>query len=198
MPPAPDGTPVAAFDFDGTLSRRDTFLPFLQRVCGAQRLYRALARSGPSLSRMAVGRADRDAVKDALLVRLLAGHAADELAEQGIRYAEFLRGSDRLRPDTLARASDHLDRGHRLVVVSASPSVYLEPLARALGFEAALTTRLEVDDGGRIYLAKDSRMRPEHVAAMYPRLDEWRAVRNRLDPERRITSDLARRLKLLG
>lgn len=171
MPPAPDGTPVAAFDFDGTLSRRDTFLPFLQRVCGAQRLYRALARSGPSLSRMAVGRADRDAVKDALLVRLLAGHPADELAEQGIRYAEFLRGSDRLRPDTLARARDHLDRGHRLVVVSASPSVYLEPLARALGFEAALTTRLEVDDGGRITgrMVGGNCRGPEKVA----RLEAW-------------------------
>ena len=120
MPPAADGTPVAAFDFDGTLSRRDTFLPFLQRVCGAQRLYTALARSGPALSRVAVGRADRDAVKDALLVRLLAGHPAAALAEAGQVYAEFLRRSDRLRPDTLARARAHLERGHRVVLVSAS------------------------------------------------------------------------------
>jgi phosphatidylglycerophosphatase C len=171
VPPAPDGTPVAAFDFDGTLSRRDTFLPFLQKVCGAQRLYRALARSGPALSRMAVGRADRDAVKDALLVRLLAGHPADELAEQGGAYAEFLRASDRLRPDTLARAGDHLERGHRVVVVSASPSVYLEPLAQALGFDAALATRLEVDDRGCItgrMLGGNCRG-PEKVA----RLEAW-------------------------
>ena len=175
MPPAPDGTPVAAFDFDGTLSRRDTFLPFLQRVCGAQRLYRALARSGPALSRMAVGRADRDAVKDALLVRLLAGHSADELAEQGLAYAEFLHSSDRLRPDTVARARDHLDRGHQVVVVSASPSVYLEPLAGALGFEAALATRLEVDGAGCItgrMLGGNCRG-PEKVA----RLEEWLAGR---------------------
>lgn len=173
MPPAPDGTPVAAFDFDGTLSRRDTFLPFLQKVCGAQRLYRAVARSGPALSRMAVGRADRDAVKDALLVRLLAGHPADELAEQGEAYAEFLRSSDRLRPDTLARARDHLERGHRVVVVSASPSVYLEPLARDLGFDAALTTRLEVDDRGCVtgrMLGGNCRG-PEKVA----RLEAWLA-----------------------
>jgi phosphatidylglycerophosphatase C len=173
VPPAPDGTPVAAFDFDGTLSRRDTFLPFLQRVCGAQRLYRALARSGPALSRMAVGRADRDAVKDALLVRLLAGHPADQLAEQGVAYAEFLRSSDRLRPDTLARARGHLERGHRVVLVSASPSVYLEPLARDLGFDAALATRLEVDDAGCItgrMLGGNCRG-PEKVA----RLEVWLA-----------------------
>ncbi len=52
--------------------------------------------------------------------------------------------------------------------------------------------------GGRIYLAKDSRMRADLLPAMLPRLDEWRAVRDRLDPEGRMTSDLDRRLDLSG
>ncbi|MGB3829908.1 MAG: FAD-binding oxidoreductase [Ornithinimicrobium sp.] len=52
--------------------------------------------------------------------------------------------------------------------------------------------------GGRIYLVKNSRTRPELIARMYPNLQHWQSVREALDPQGVMTSDLDRRLNLTG
>jgi decaprenylphospho-beta-D-ribofuranose 2-oxidase len=57
--------------------------------------------------------------------------------------------------------------------------------------------QLVTDAGGRVYFAKDSRVRPELVPLMYPELDRLREVRARVDPSNVLQSDLARRLGLL-
>jgi decaprenylphospho-beta-D-ribofuranose 2-oxidase len=60
----------------------------------------------------------------------------------------------------------------------------------------------ELDDramefGGRVYTAKDSRVNAEKFHKMYPRIDEWIAVRRKADPNGVFASDMARRLELL-
>jgi FAD/FMN-containing dehydrogenase len=50
--------------------------------------------------------------------------------------------------------------------------------------------------GGRIYLAKDARMRAEIFAAMYPNLPRWRGIKREADPDRRFSSSLSRRLEM--
>jgi decaprenylphospho-beta-D-ribofuranose 2-oxidase len=49
---------------------------------------------------------------------------------------------------------------------------------------------------GRIYLVKDARLKPVFVPIMYPRLEEWRTIRNNMDPGGMWQSDQSRRLKL--
>lgn len=70
----------------------------------------------------------------------------------------------------------------------------------ASGLEAVLgeLDGLVIEAGGRVYLSKDSRLRAEAVSAMYPRLAEWRAMRDELDPGGLWRSDLAERTGLVA
>jgi decaprenylphospho-beta-D-ribofuranose 2-oxidase len=67
------------------------------------------------------------------------------------------------------------------------------------GLPEFLTTldEMVVDHGGRVYLAKDAVLGSRLFERMYPRLDEFRQVKRRLDPRGRISSSLARRLKIV-
>lgn len=59
------------------------------------------------------------------------------------------------------------------------------------GFDRAVAAA-----GGRVYLAKDACLSPDTFPTMYPHVDSWQRVRDRVDPERRLRSDLGRRLGL--
>jgi phosphatidylglycerophosphatase C len=158
------GRAVAAFDFDGTLSTRDNVLPFLTEVAGRRAVARALMRALPDLAR---GR--RDAVKARLARDLLAGRDEVQTRVVAERFASGCL-ERHLRADVLDRAEWHRHEGHARVIVSASFECYLVPVASALGFDAALGTRL-VASGGRLSGELDGRnvRRGEKVR----RLDEW-------------------------
>jgi HAD superfamily hydrolase (TIGR01490 family) len=140
---------VAAFDFDGTLTRGDTLIPFLQRLCGTRAVMRAMAAQFGSLALAAAGMGERDDAKAVLLARLLAGHERARVEAVVARYTDRVTAKQ-LRPDVVARADWHRGQGHRLLIVSASPELYVRPVADALGFDDVLATRLETDDGGRL------------------------------------------------
>jgi phosphatidylglycerophosphatase C len=138
---------VAAFDFDGTLVKGDSLIPFLRRLCGPTALALAGARSWRELAQLRKGGDARDVAKAAFLARLLPGVDAARATALAEDYAGTLQA--RLRPDMAAKLRWHQGEGHRVVIVSASPALYLEPLGRRLGLDAVLATGLVVGDDGR-------------------------------------------------
>jgi phosphatidylglycerophosphatase C len=161
---------VAAFDFDGTLSSRDNFVPFLHRVGGAPATARSFATGAARLAR--AGRADwsRNRLKAEVLEQLLGGRDAADIEDTARTFAEEVLDRH-LRAEAVERADWHRAQGHRLVIVSASLAVYLRPIAEQLRFDAVLATELQVGDDGRL----TGRMRGENVRGPEKarRLDEW-------------------------
>jgi len=110
---------VAAFDVDGTLTRRDSLGPFLAYACGYRGVAVAAARVAPDLARGVLRRADRDRAKERLIGAVLGGRDAVDLGERGRRFAAGLHRDGRMRPDTLDRLAWHRAEGHEVVLVSA-------------------------------------------------------------------------------
>jgi len=138
---------VAAFDLDGTLTRRDTLKPFLVRAFGWRRVAWTFLRLAPWALRVAAGRARVDDFKVRAIRRLFAGEDPARLRAVGLAHAQAVR--TRLRPAALARIEWHRAQGHRLVLASASVDLYVEPLARTLGFDHVACTRLALAAGDR-------------------------------------------------
>lgn len=70
------------------------------------------------------------------------------------------------------------------------------PISEGLDSLCNTLDELVVAAGGRIYLAKDSRLGAQTFRRMYPRLDDFLQIRREVDPERIFNSDLARRLEI--
>ncbi|MGH9364493.1 MAG: FAD-binding protein [Thermoanaerobaculia bacterium] len=60
------------------------------------------------------------------------------------------------------------------------------------------TDRLLLDHGGRTYFAKDATTTAESFGRMYPRLEEFRKSKSKLDPRGRLSSSLGRRLGIVS
>ncbi len=169
--PVPGGDVVAAFDFDGTLTRGGSVWKFLTALRGRRPVAVAGAVLLPRLVTAALlGGHHADTAKEALFVRTLAGLDAAEVERRaalfGLRH--FARRS---RVAMRARLDWHRRQGHRIVIVSASPEYYVRAVGEELGVDGVVATRLAVDARGRLTGHFDGRnCRGEQKLL---RLEEW-------------------------
>ena len=172
-PPISDGSvasaarSIVAFDFDGTLTVRDSFLAFLKWRAGPVGWVLGMARLAPATLAYLIHR-DRGRLKAAAVRTFLKGTPRERLEEDATAFAEsHARGL--LRPDAVAAwkrwRADHVS----LVIVTASPDVIVAPFARGLGADTLIGTELAFDVAGRVtgQFATPNCRGPEKVARLH-------------------------------
>lgn len=141
--PVPVPVHVAAFDFDGTLTQGDSLLPFLWRSLGWLGFARALVLSAPWLAAYALRLMSNHRAKARLLQVSLAGWHQTDIQ----RHADdFVKRYLPAQWNTwaLQQLLDHQRQGHRCVIISASPGIYLHAVAASIGINDVLCTEMEL------------------------------------------------------
>ena len=137
-------TTVAAFDFDQTLTRGDTVVPFMRLLTPRRRLAAGVARHGVGLL-AALARRDRNRLRSIATEVVFRGRPIDEVERSAQGFgASILAGL--LRDDTVGRLGWHRAQGHLVVIVSASYEHYVHVVGDELGVDGVVATRLEVAD----------------------------------------------------
>jgi phosphatidylglycerophosphatase C len=151
-PTSPPNAPsaVAAFDLDGTLTEGGSVVAWLSAVAGGDHVRSAILRHSPSLVVGAIRSGPTaDAAKERLFTAVLAGQEATRVTSVSAAFAaEHLNGH--VRRPVAERLAAHLDAGHLVVVVSASPSLYVTRIAESLGAHGAVGTDLAVNEHGEL------------------------------------------------
>jgi phosphatidylglycerophosphatase C len=148
---------LALFDFDGTITRRDTFVDFLRSAAHPLRLYPALVVVMPLWVLHRVRLLSVSPIKKVLIFAAFKGWSACAFEERGRRYAKE-RLPHLLNPVVVSRIGFHQSQRHRVVVVTASPADWIAAWCTEHGIEV-ISTQVEKTNNrltGRL-LGKDCR-----------------------------------------
>jgi phosphatidylglycerophosphatase C len=158
--------PLVAFDFDGTLTWKDSFIAFLAWRAGPSRYAAGLLRLMPAAAHYLIHR-DRGRLKAAAVREFLNGTHREQLEADAQRFATE-KAQSLFRPDAIRMWRRWLAEGARLVIVTASPEVIIAPFARGLGADTLIGTRLafDADDGVTGVLEGENCRGPEKVARL--------------------------------
>jgi HAD superfamily hydrolase (TIGR01490 family) len=136
-----DDRPLAVFDLDGTLFRGDSLLPFLLGFAWRKQRWHALLAMPLVLALYLVRVIGDRRAKEMLLVLFLRGTQRSDIAAYARQFVSRWQAR-RVIPESLARLQQHLEAGHRVILLSASPDLYVAEFARQLGIREVVSTQV--------------------------------------------------------
>lgn len=139
---------IAVFDFDGTLTTKDTMLEFIRFAKGTGKLYRGLLKYCVLIAIMKLRLIDNHKLKEKFLAYFFKGMTYREFSELGMSFAS--REQELLNRGTHAMLLKHQEEGADVYVVSASVVEWVRPFCLSLGVKEVLGTEMEVDENGML------------------------------------------------
>jgi HAD superfamily hydrolase (TIGR01490 family) len=137
---------VAAFDFDGTITTRDTFVEFIRFAKGTPALLLGFAMYSPLLIAYKLKLYPNWKIKQHLFSFFFKGM---KLSDFDQFCNEFCRQSMHLtRSQAISSIQNHIEKGNSIVIISASIENWVHPFAEQLGVSSILCTKLEIDQKG--------------------------------------------------
>ena len=136
---------LALFDFDGTITCKDSLLEFIKFSVGSIRFLLVMAMFSPSILYHSIIKKDGEIAKRKVLAYLFKGKSEHELTLLGKTFAEKII-PEILSPDAIEEIGVHKKRGDRVLVISASLDLWLLPWAESMKLEL-ICTRMEFKDG---------------------------------------------------
>ncbi len=133
---------IVAFDFDGTLTNRDSLLEFIRYVHGTSRLWWGFLLHAPILILMMLRRYSHSRAKERVFAYFFKGMPLTDFDAWCQRFAHDRRTI--LRPQGIAAVDEAQRNGKAVVIISASIDNWVQPFfanVRVLG------TQIEVKDG---------------------------------------------------
>ncbi len=134
---------VAVFDLDGTLTWRDTLLPYLFGYAVRHPRGLPLLRAPAAIAQYLASDRDRGRLKSRLIRAVMGGDSRRQIDAWSDSYVAGLERRQAFRPAALATLEAHRAARDHLVLLSASPDLYVPRIGRLLGFERTLCTELE-------------------------------------------------------
>ena len=140
---------IVAFDFDGTITNRDTLLEFIKFAKGKTAFYLGFLLHLPWLLAMKCHLYPNWKTKQMIFSYFFKGVNLDEF--DAVCYRFFMeRGENLLYQDAVKQIKQHLYRGDEIVVISASIDNWVKPFAESLGINQVLGTQLELSGTGHL------------------------------------------------
>ena len=136
---------IAAFDFDGTLIRGDSFLRFIVFSRGWARFVLGCLCCSPVLAAYLLGLVSNHRAKERVFSFFFKGMDHDTFARLGRAFSKVV--GKQANPETLHVLKAHQKAGHQTCVISASIEEWVAPWCREQGIDRILCTGAETKDG---------------------------------------------------